>query len=503
MADATAALDGARQKFVEQIEFFRAKLNLPTETWRDIQKSAHDKSFVVAGAMKADLLNDLRAAVDQVVQGGSIGDFRKRFKAAVEKSGWTGWTGEGTKAGEAWRTKVIYQTNMATSYAAGRRKQLLNPALLSRRPFWRYIHDDSVTTPRPQHKAWGDANLTLRHDHPFWDTHFPPNGWGCKCRIVAVKAPADGDATEPPAGWTDTDPKTGAPVGIDEGWDYAPGASVQNEAKKLLDAKTEALPPELADALRKEVEAELLKPVFVEAKTAKEAAEWAVQNNLADFADYNGIKPEVANDWNKSLFDHMREFPELRKNQKYTGTIQGQLKRWRELEIENYIKRIRQQNPNLSPDFDLRASAERQFKPLKTATNTYAHSWMQPTVSGVSVNKKYGADPAAFTAALKRDVQNKWHPVGADTIRSVVDHELGHQLDALLGLEFDPDVLRAYKAAQTKNMKEEVSGYAGKNVKEYIAECWAEVCNSPAPRPHAAAIGALIRARYRAKFGSS
>ena len=89
---------------------------------------------------------------------------------------WTGWTGEGTKAGEAWRTRVIYQTNLMTSYAAGRRAQLLDPDLVKRRPFWRYVHNDSVTHPRPHHKSWGDMRLTLRHDHPFWETHFPPNG---------------------------------------------------------------------------------------------------------------------------------------------------------------------------------------------------------------------------------------------------------------------------------------------------------------------------------------
>ena len=95
----------------------------------------------------------------------------------------------GSKAGEAWRTRVIYQTNLMTSYAAGRRAQLLDPDLVERRPFWRYVHNDSVTHPRPQHKRWGDMKLTLRHDHPFWETHFPPNGWGCKCRVVAVAAP--------------------------------------------------------------------------------------------------------------------------------------------------------------------------------------------------------------------------------------------------------------------------------------------------------------------------
>lgn len=246
-------LEGARQQFQEQIEFFRAKLNLPSETWRDIQRGAHDRAFMVAGAMKADLLHDLRTSVDQAIQGGSIGEFRKQFAATVKKHGWTGWTGEGTKAGEAWRTRVIYQTNMATSYAAGRRKQLLDPALLSRRPFWRYIHDDSVTTPRPHHKAWGDSGLTLPHDHPFWVTGFPPNGWGCKCRVVAVKAPAEGDATEPPEGWLATDPKTGAPAGIDEGFDYAPGARAHDDLRSFVQDKLISYPPAISKALSADV----------------------------------------------------------------------------------------------------------------------------------------------------------------------------------------------------------------------------------------------------------
>ena len=23
-------------------------------------------------------------------------------------------------------------------------------------------------------------------DHPFWEAHYPPNGWGCKCRVRAI-----------------------------------------------------------------------------------------------------------------------------------------------------------------------------------------------------------------------------------------------------------------------------------------------------------------------------
>ncbi len=180
-------VDPVRLPFAEQIAFFRQKLNLPTERWTDIQRAAHDRAFVVAGAMAADLLDDLRGAVDKAIAGEStLADFRRDFLATIEKHGWQDFTGDdratqGRAGGRAlaWRTRTIYHTNILASRAAGRWQQLHDPALLAERPYWRYVHSDFVSNPRPQHKAWGDAGLTLPHDHPFWKTHFPPNGWGC------------------------------------------------------------------------------------------------------------------------------------------------------------------------------------------------------------------------------------------------------------------------------------------------------------------------------------
>lgn len=246
-------LDGARQQFEEQIAFFRKKLNLPTERWDDIKTRANDRAFYVAGAQKADLLSELRLAVEKTLSGASIGQFRKDFAAAVARSGWSGWTGQGTQAGEAWRTRVIYQTNMATSYAAGRWQQLNDPDLKAVRPFWKYIHADGVAQPRPMHLAWGNSGLTLPNDHPFWQTHFPPNGWGCGCRVVAVRLPRGDDATSPPDGWDTIDAKTGAPAGIDKGWGYAPGANVDTSLRQMVQDKLITYPDAIAKALAADI----------------------------------------------------------------------------------------------------------------------------------------------------------------------------------------------------------------------------------------------------------
>lgn len=248
---------GFNTPFDAQIDYLRAKLALPTEHWGQIAAAAHDRAFVVAGAAKADLVADFQAAIVNRAQDGlGLEAFRKDFRAIVAKRGWTGWTGEGSAAGEAWRTKVIYQTNMATSYAAGRRKQMLEPGYMRLRPFWRYLHSDSVTHPRPHHLSW--HGITLLHDHPFWQTHFAPNGFGCECRIVAVSA-REGEASaraglgEPPEDWDKIDPKTGTPVGIDRGFNHVPGAAVDWPLQRFVDDKLLALDAPIGAAMWQEL----------------------------------------------------------------------------------------------------------------------------------------------------------------------------------------------------------------------------------------------------------
>ena len=156
--------------FDKQIEFFRGKVNLPTQAWTDIWEGMHSRAFVVAGAMKSDLLTDLRSAVDRAVaDGGTIQQFRKDFDGIVAKHGWS------YKGGRNWRTRVIFDTNLRQSYNSGREEQMNDPELRKRRPYGLYRHGNSAF-PRPQHLAWD--NLALPLDDPFWDTHTPMNGWG-------------------------------------------------------------------------------------------------------------------------------------------------------------------------------------------------------------------------------------------------------------------------------------------------------------------------------------
>ena len=218
-----------RLEFRERIDFFRSKLSLPTRTWTDIWQEQHDVAFVVAGAARDALLSDLREAVDAaVVDGETLRQFRGRFDAIVAKHGWN------YNGGRDWRTRVIYDTNLATSYAAGRWRQL--QAAADRRPFWRYRHSPASVEPREKHVAWD--GLILRHDDPWWQVHYPPNGWGCKCYVESLsprEAERAGGAGEaPPTNWREERVGSGPSArvvdvaeGVDAGFSYAPGRQAQ------------------------------------------------------------------------------------------------------------------------------------------------------------------------------------------------------------------------------------------------------------------------------------
>ncbi|MBA1445866.1 MAG: phage minor head protein [Chromatiales bacterium] len=230
--------------FKEAIKFFRGKVNVPTAAWTDIWNEEHDVGFVVAGATKADLISDLRGAVDKVqADGKTLEWFRKNFNSVVEKHGWS------YKGGRNWRTRVIYDTNLRQAYNAGRYKQM--KAASKTRPYWRYRVSSAVEKHRPEHLAWD--GLILPHDDPWFDTHTPQNGWGCKCRIETLserdlkRLGKESPDTAPEIEWEEKTvgvrgptPRTvSVPKGIDPGFGYAPGKS---RLANVVDLSMERIP---------------------------------------------------------------------------------------------------------------------------------------------------------------------------------------------------------------------------------------------------------------------
>lgn len=163
----------------EAIDFLRNKIDVPTQTWTDLWQQEHSVGFAVAGATNDALLKDFHDAIDKAVaQGETLETFRKDFDDIVARYGWD------YNGGRNWRSRVIFDTNMSTSYAAGRWQQIQQ--VKQQRPYLRYVHLEGQAHPRPLHASW--HGLILPVDDPWWLTHYPPNGWFCHCTVQSVSA---------------------------------------------------------------------------------------------------------------------------------------------------------------------------------------------------------------------------------------------------------------------------------------------------------------------------
>lgn len=222
----------------EAVEFFKSKGYKFGFDWRDAWQEEHSQAFTVAKAMRADLLADIRQEVEAALtQGTTLRQFQKQLTPILQAKGWWGKkfvtdpnTGEQVKAqlGSPRRLRVVFDTNLRMAYATGRWERIKRQA--KTRPYLRYtaVLDDRN---RPQHRAW--HGTILRANHPWWNTHAPPNGWFCRCKVISLSErqmkrrgwKQSPDPSVEVREWTNK--RTGevlqVPKGIDPGFAYNPG----------------------------------------------------------------------------------------------------------------------------------------------------------------------------------------------------------------------------------------------------------------------------------------
>lgn len=236
----------------EAIDYLAAKGYTVGFAWQDVYAEEHAAAFTVAKMLRIDLLQTVhRHLLAALEEGKTLAEFTAGLRPILEQEGWWGKqemvdpaTGDAqiVQLGSPRRLEVIYDVNIRSANSAGRWER----AVRSQRflPLMRYssMHDARV---RPQHLAWDKTALPV--DHPWWNTHYPPNGWRCRCLAYPIsQAAADADPTlkrSPPPGGTITwtNPRTGevreVPVGIDPGFDYNPGKERQRRLYAALAEK--------------------------------------------------------------------------------------------------------------------------------------------------------------------------------------------------------------------------------------------------------------------------
>jgi SPP1 gp7 family putative phage head morphogenesis protein len=163
-------------KAKSSIRFLRDRLGISEAEWAAILAGADAAAAAAIDDQRDAMARDFTKAIIEILEsGGTVRDFQNDYGEIVDRYGWS------PDGDPGWHSELIFRMQTANARAAGWWKQAQK--LKSVRPFVRYltVGDRRV---RHTHREW--HNVILPVDHPFWRTHWPPNGFGCRCMVRTV-----------------------------------------------------------------------------------------------------------------------------------------------------------------------------------------------------------------------------------------------------------------------------------------------------------------------------
>lgn len=197
MPNAPKFLFGLEPK--EAVDFLHQKKLLASKVFKkELYDSALARATTIARLDSLEMTKDIYASLESAVKNGTpFHQWKKDIMAEFERKGWVfahdkkvsrGIDGKqlaDPKTGEYFgtprRLNTIYRVNTQAAYSAGRYKRMMDNA--DNRPYWMYSAVGDNRT-RPSHMALNGK--IYRYDDPFWTTFFPPNGFNCRCTVIAL-----------------------------------------------------------------------------------------------------------------------------------------------------------------------------------------------------------------------------------------------------------------------------------------------------------------------------
>lgn len=287
--------------FREALEYaLGRKVELPETYYGKRINAQRAQAFSVAGLTELSQIQKVLDSLNEhLASGASFADWRAKVTS--------GDIGLDLPDG---RLDNIFRTNIQAAYANGRYTQQTDPVTLKLRPYWMYdAINDSRT--RPTHHAMD--NTVLPASDPWWLTHYPPNGFRCRCTVISLsvkQAQKRGISTSYPDNAV-----------VDPGFGYNPGTDYATGVEKSLvkaAAKSPKAKPVVAKVV-KEAKAKDLTLAEVQALGKKAVDEIMAQPDVARYArwaqvDGNSTKSAYRMAVQGHILDRMAKLPGAKDN---------------------------------------------------------------------------------------------------------------------------------------------------------------------------------------------
>lgn len=234
---------------------------------------------------------------------------------------------------------------------------------------------------------------------------------------------------------------------------------------------------------------------YEESDINEKVSNYLEKSGVVRNADLRGFDCDFSLELQKAFDDAKADFPDLEIS--YCGTIQNQVEGIRNRIAEKYEAKLKELNgDNYSEDYYKKIASDYADRiiskyGLEDTDGVFAWSMHLPEktyekYNGIGINEIYSSDNDLFSEVKIEEVCAKHKPIGCDTPRATVDHELGHEIDKLVGASDDEYIVSLYEEMmENGNAKEVLSDYSQTSVSEFIAEAYSEYRNNPNPREYA------------------
>ena len=169
----------------DAVAFIKNKPAVSREVFDKLLPELRGRVFTISGIEDLSVLQRVRDNIAALPAGGDWNTLKKEI--AKDLGPWfvdpeaDAETRDAQIGAANRRAELLLKTHGFQAYQANQYEVM--KATSDVRSFWMYqtVEDDRV---RPEHAALN--GLILPADSPFWDTHFPPWDWGCRCMVVSL-----------------------------------------------------------------------------------------------------------------------------------------------------------------------------------------------------------------------------------------------------------------------------------------------------------------------------
>lgn len=149
--------------------------------WEEVQEVySREHAFALARSASVEVTREVQRALHEALgKAPTVGGGAEELRAAAEIAG------QDMKEWTESYSRLVFRTNAATAFSAGRFRAMADPEVQEMIPALEYqaILDSDV---RPNHAAL--HGLVMAADDPRWDVLSPPTGYNCRCQVVPTDA---------------------------------------------------------------------------------------------------------------------------------------------------------------------------------------------------------------------------------------------------------------------------------------------------------------------------